>query len=247
MNASAIYGCSGETRARPLDRRDGFLCGAPVLISVSVYRALHLLHHAYGHTERDPNDIETVSRKGIPLLLLYYALLVAGTILYLPHVAIEGLKAAHGRERARITLEYAAILSGLAAAWALLPTGAMVRLWLIPLVIAAQVTNLRSPAEHGLTSSGSPFTASRSVRSNALVRFVFCNLNYHLEHHLFPSVPWYNLPRVHELLRPEYRRAGASIYGSYAAFLVDFFRASWAGLVPDVRLLPSHLRDDFCA
>ena len=41
------------------------------------------------------------------------------------------------------------------------------RVWLLPIVIAAQLTNLRSIAEHGLTTGGNPFTASRSVQSNA--------------------------------------------------------------------------------
>jgi fatty acid desaturase len=32
--------------------------------------------------------------------------------------------------------------------------------------------------------------------------------NYHLEHHYFPSVPFYNLPRLQRLLLPFYEKRG---------------------------------------
>jgi len=115
------------------------------------------------------------------------------------------------------------------------------------MLIAAQVTNLRGLAEHGLTTSGSPFTATRSVRTAPVAAFLLCNLNLHLEHHLFPAVPWYNLPRVHRLLLPAYRAAGSSVYNGYCRFLLDFLRTTWSGVIPDVRLLPAHQREELCA
>jgi len=234
-------------RSRALNRLVAFACGAPVLISATAYRVLHLRHHAFERTERDPDDVETIARRGIPLVLVYYALLVIGTYLYLPHLAVGGWRAAHSRgERAAITLEYALMLAALGAAWWLAP-GAMLRVWLVPMLIAAQVTNLRGLAEHGLTTSGSPFTATRSVRTAPVAAFLLCNLNLHLEHHLFPAVPWYNLPRVHRLLLPAYRAAGSSVYNGYCRFLLDFLRTTWSGVIPDVRLLPAHQREELCA
>lgn len=233
-------------RSRRLSRLVGFCCGAPVLISVSAYRALHLRHHSFERTEQDPDDIERVARKPIPLVLVYYVLLVVGAYLYLPHVAIVGLRVSRSnRELLRIVGEYLLIAGLLGAGWVYAPD-ALLRAWLIPMILAAQITNLRSIAEHGLTTGDNPFTASRSVRSNRVVSFFFCNLNYHLEHHLFPAVPWYNLPRLHHLLLPAYRGAGSSIYPSYLQFLTDFVRTSWSGLIPNVRLLPAHLRDELC-
>jgi fatty acid desaturase len=105
---------------------------------------------------------------------------------------------------------------------------------------------VRGLAEHGLTTSDNVFTETRTVRSNRFVSFMMNNLNYHLDHHLFPGVPWYNLPKLHALLREEYVAAGSSIYPSYTAFLIDFLKVTWSGYVPDVRLIPAHLREDVC-
>lgn len=41
---------------------------------------------------------------------------------------------------------------------------------------------------------------TRTVYMNPLLRFLYLNMNYHLEHHMFPSVPYHNLPRLHSLV-----------------------------------------------
>ena len=43
---------------------------------------------------------------------------------------------------------------------------------------------------------------SRTVYMNPLFRFLYWNMNYHVEHHLFPLVPYHALPRLHEAVRP---------------------------------------------
>jgi fatty acid desaturase/nitrite reductase/ring-hydroxylating ferredoxin subunit len=42
---------------------------------------------------------------------------------------------------------------------------------------------------------------TRTVYMNPVLRFLYLNMNYHLEHHLFPSVPYRNLPALHAELR----------------------------------------------
>jgi fatty acid desaturase len=39
---------------------------------------------------------------------------------------------------------------------------------------------------------------TRSVKMNSAVRFLYFNMNYHLEHHMFPMVPFHALPNLHE-------------------------------------------------
>ncbi len=42
---------------------------------------------------------------------------------------------------------------------------------------------------------------SRTVYMNPVSRFIYWNMNYHVEHHMFPMVPYHALPRLHEAIR----------------------------------------------
>ena len=41
----------------------------------------------------------------------------------------------------------------------------------------------------------------RTVYMNRIHRFLYWNMNYHLEHHMFPLVPYHALPKLHELVK----------------------------------------------
>jgi len=68
------------------------------------------------------------------------------------------------------------------------------------------VSRIRQVAEHGAVPdlfNADARNNTRTVLANPLERLIFCPLgvNYHLEHHLLASVPIYNLPKMHRLLR----------------------------------------------
>jgi fatty acid desaturase len=44
---------------------------------------------------------------------------------------------------------------------------------------------------------------SRTVYLNPISRFVYWNMNYHVEHHMFPMVPYHALPRLHEEMKAD--------------------------------------------
>ena len=43
--------------------------------------------------------------------------------------------------------------------------------------------------------------STRTVYINPVFRFLYLNMNYHVEHHMFPAVPYYNLPALHEEIK----------------------------------------------
>ena len=43
---------------------------------------------------------------------------------------------------------------------------------------------------------------TRTVYMNPLLRLLYWNMNYHVEHHMYPTVPFHALPRLHELIGP---------------------------------------------
>jgi fatty acid desaturase len=63
-------------------------------------------------------------------------------------------------------------------------------------------------------------------------RLIFCpgNVNYHLAHHLFPSVPFFNLPRLHRrLMQEEVFRERAHITVGYTSMLCGVLAEVTAG------------------
>lgn len=39
---------------------------------------------------------------------------------------------------------------------------------------------------------------TRTMEVNVLLRFIYWNMNYHVEHHMFPNVPFHALPALHQ-------------------------------------------------
>ncbi|WP_421904665.1 fatty acid desaturase [Mameliella sp.] len=44
---------------------------------------------------------------------------------------------------------------------------------------------------------------SRTIYMNPVLRFLYANMNYHVEHHIFPMVPYYRLPELHALIKDQ--------------------------------------------
>lgn len=55
----------------------------------------------------------------------------------------------------------------------------------------------------------------RTVYMNRLNRFLYWNMNYHLEHHMFPLVPYHNLPKLHRLVKEDCPPVYPSILAAY--------------------------------
>lgn len=43
----------------------------------------------------------------------------------------------------------------------------------------------------------------RTVYMNRMNRFLYWNMNYHVEHHMYPLVPYYNLPELHQQIKQD--------------------------------------------
>jgi fatty acid desaturase len=56
---------------------------------------------------------------------------------------------------------------------------------------------------------------SRTVMMNPVLRFLYWNMNYHIEHHMFPLVPYHALPRLHEILKPDCPTPYPSFFAAY--------------------------------
>ncbi|WP_219419786.1 fatty acid desaturase family protein [Pseudonocardia nigra] len=56
---------------------------------------------------------------------------------------------------------------------------------------------------------------TRTVHMNRLNRFLYWNMNYHVEHHMFPMVPYHRLPELHEEIKHDLAPAYPSLWAAY--------------------------------
>ncbi len=64
----------------------------------------------------------------------------------------------------------------------------------------------------------------RTVYMNPVSRFIYWNMNYHVEHHMFPLVPYHALPKLHELVKDDCPPAYPSIYSAWSEILPTLLR-----------------------
>ena len=56
---------------------------------------------------------------------------------------------------------------------------------------------------------------SRTVYMNPVSRWLYWNMNYHVEHHMFPMVPYHALPRLHAVIGHDLPAPNPSIWHGY--------------------------------
>jgi fatty acid desaturase len=56
---------------------------------------------------------------------------------------------------------------------------------------------------------------TRTVRMCRVNRFLYWNMNYHVEHHMFPMVPYHRLPELHQQIKHDLAPVYPSIWAAY--------------------------------
>ncbi|SMH41507.1 fatty acid desaturase family protein [Mesorhizobium australicum] len=204
----------------------------PLLTFVDGYRKNHLAHHRYTNTEKDPDwKIKLGTRHfTFPQSWQYAIMNLLGYLVGISSYRdmksiVVRLSDDEGRP-----LHYQLKRFGfyIAMAFVFFLTGAwhgFVLYWLLPFfTFMLLFLYIRSVAEHfGSMDYESELGSSRTVYPYLWERAFFAphNVNYHLDHHLYPSVPFYNLPKLHAALMadPEFA-AGAHITRGYSTGLV---------------------------
>lgn len=79
---------------------------------------------------------------------------------------------------------------------------------------------------------------SRTVYLNPVSRFIYWNMNYHIEHHMFPMVPYHALPRLHEMIKNDLPAPSPSILACYKEMLPIWARQMRGEDIYLVRELP---------
>lgn len=199
-------------------------CAAPVWSDVTRYRKHHLGHHAHTGTDRDPDlglapikpmtraslvrkiarDITGAAglRRLVALVLMDFELLtynVGGGVRWNKRGVGFHAKA-FVRNTYKVFLMNAALFAVLMFAgggWLYL---AWVTAWFTTFGLFLRIRML---AEHAcLERTPDPMRNTRTTHASLLARATVAPLhvNYHLEHHLLPTTPWFRLPALHRAL-----------------------------------------------
>ncbi len=191
----------------------------PLGFSIHLYRANHMHHHRYTNTMRD-RDYRVQQRdpdQKFPKrpAAMFWLLVRSVTGLNFYRMARDSriwAPFANFHSPGRFGYHFPLALRIRYVVWALLFYGLILMspwrwqilgLLLIPQFIWANVFNrIRAIAEHNGVANERELNGTRTIIPTLLDRFLIAPLNvsYHLEHHLFPSVPWQNLRRLHGVL-----------------------------------------------
>lgn len=197
-----------------------YLTTYPLTFTVQGYRTTHLQHHWYLETPEDPSkvsvdkhpdewtfpmprknffrmfarDLSLLSQRSAISLMKYLWEIPGGRA---PHVI-------------RILIMHAIVIA--IAAW----TGnilAYLFLWIVPLyTVTVACYRLRSVAEHsGIGPQSERYSrdvidnlrTTRTTTGSGLSQYLLIpyNVSYHIEHHLFPSIPTFRLRALHGKLK----------------------------------------------
>jgi fatty acid desaturase len=80
---------------------------------------------------------------------------------------------------------------------------------------------------------------TRTFYTNPILRFLYSNMNYHLEHHMFPLVPYYNLPKLHECIKHDCPPAYPSLTSAFIAAMKALWRQRKSPTYHEVRECPA--------
>jgi fatty acid desaturase len=207
------------------------LAAWPMLATVASYRRNHLAHHQNTNTEDDPDWMTKIGRAAFTFpqkmrdAILYLAgyLVAVNTFRDLAHVLPRISKndtSTPGYKIMRVT--YFAAIIALFGVLGVIPQ--FILYWIVPyFTVLFLFFHVRNVAEHfGDMDYSEELTSSRTVVPYFWERWCFGphNVHYHLEHHLYPSVPFYNLPELHRLLmKNEFYRGKAHLTRGYSTGL----------------------------
>lgn len=136
---------------------------------------------------------------------------------------------------ARLHVAGYALIAGVSV---LAHTGAAIFLWLAPMLAMKWTHQLQNTMEHlGLPHEDNVLVNTRSTRTNALMRWLGWQMQYHTAHHAFPGVPFHRLRELNAAIFTARGVAPPSMtyLGFQSAVLRAFARGRTESDYPDDR------------
>jgi beta-carotene hydroxylase len=209
----AVLPAASERAYRAL----GILYAMPSGISAAQFTRWHLDHHAgLGSYEEDPKRHYLSPKRNVrwlkalyftpALFPIYFRAAAKETAAYEPE-----LRRRIARERLATIAFQLAVLAAIAwigGWWIAFKLYAVPVFFVFPVAFA-----LNRLGQHYDIDPDDPAKWSTLIKGSWFWDGAFLFSSYHLEHHYFPGVPFYNLPRLQKILLPFYAKRGLTAHG----------------------------------
>lgn len=211
----------------------GRVCGFFVFLGPEWFRYFHFAHHRYTH---DPKkDPELASPK--PYTTWQYLKYLSGIPDWIDRAKTLVRNSMHINQdeyvpqkwktkvmrEARIQLS---LYVGIVVLSILFWSPVLLFVWLFPIFMGGPFLRGYLLAEHArCPHAASMLENTRTTFTNRFVRFLAWNMPYHVEHHAYPSVPFYKLPEFHKYTRDHIRHQE----NGYVSFNHAYFKDSLNG------------------
>jgi fatty acid desaturase len=232
----------------------GALWSAGILLNFALYKYHHLEHHSHTSIEGDTEPAGTFPDlksylASLPMtgfFVAFWRMSLQACIGEFPHF----VRTAAARRAVRQDNIYlSAWLCTICGATIMWPHTLLFFYW-VPLFLLLPMLLWTSLPEHyDCEQSSNVLSNTRTVVSNALFRFVSWNANFHAEHHVYPSIPSSNLPRVHSLIGRHFEFRESSYILFHVRLILSLIRknrtkSSLETLKPEERVVFSTYHED---
>lgn len=212
-------------RSALANRIAGVLWGMPCLLNYSLYQAFHFQHHRFtrseGDTEldTDPRTLGTYLRSFV--YVGFFLKINAESIRALAGGGVRYRCSPELRRRIRVDAIFLLLALALLGAGLALAPWFTFAVWGAPLLISNVLTTaaLTTPEHYRCGWNGNQVAVTRTTTSNALLRWVYWNNNFHAEHHAAPFVPYNHLPALHVLMEDQLVWKSSSYIGFHAGVI----------------------------
>jgi fatty acid desaturase len=208
---------------------------APFFFSLNVYRRTHLRHHQIPLTSDDPDLTLTggypISKRSFVRKLLR-DLFGISYLKFVKHFLKAAWRPRNQKIPQSVSCQNLETMSAIQETFWMFLVNLFIFLaffmlghpalyfilWIFPTITVLQfLLRIRGVAEHGgYKPNQNQALLSRTV-VNPIQQFFFAphNVNYHIEHHIYPGIPFFNLPKVHKIFKEKDLLPLSNIYSSY--------------------------------
>lgn len=202
-------------KKKKINRFFGVLLGLPMLVNFTSYRKQHLQHHQKIGSEE---DVEFFSYPKTDNRLSFF--LHAFSLKRYFRLFLHFFKCKDSLKNNIIILTFPLLLF---CSCTFFHSLIFVKFWLIPVILISEPIHyfIEIPEHYFCNKNDrAPFENTRTIAGNK-ISFWFTNgNNFHVEHHLFSSIPIHNLPKLNKLIKNQTKYLNRSYFEFYKSIFL---------------------------